>query len=133
MPLTIIANEGGPAPKHLRRWLNLLCSTTRKSVLEDPELFATHKELAGSARDVVRAHIDHLVEQITQIIRDGVAQGEFATDEPDRSARVVFTATALFHDPAHAAMWSDLDIEAAFDDVWSLILVGLISRDSSQA
>src|ERR1700682_4917975 len=59
MPLTTIANEGGPATARLRRWLNLLCSTTRKNVLDDPELFATYKELAGSARDVVRAHIDY--------------------------------------------------------------------------
>ena len=131
-PLTTIANEDGPATERLRRWLALLCSTTRKHVPDDPELFATYKELAGSARDVVRTHIDHLVEQLTQIIRDGVAQGEFATDEPDRSARAVYTATTLFHDPAHAAVWSDPDIEAAFDDVWSLILVGLSPRNMSQ-
>jgi AcrR family transcriptional regulator len=131
MPLTTIANEDGPATERLRHWLTLLCSTTRKYVPDDPELFATYKELAGSARDVVRTHIDHLVEQLTQIIRDGVAQGEFATDEPDRSARAVYTATTLFHDPAHAAVWSDPDIEAAFDDVWSLILVGLGPRTSS--
>lgn len=131
-PLTTIANEDGPATERLRRWLALLCSTTRKHVPDDPELFATYKELAGSARDVVRTHIDHLVEQLTWIIRDGVAQGEFATDEPDRSARAVYTATTLFHDPAHAAVWSNPDIEAAFDDVWSLILVGLSPRNMSQ-
>lgn len=133
LPLTIIANENGPATERLRRWLTLLCSTTRKNVPDDPELFATYKELAGSARDVVRTHIDYLVEQLTQIIRDGVAQGEFATDEPDRSARAVYMATTLFHDPAHAAVWSDPDIEATFDDVWSLLLVGLRPRTISQA
>lgn len=132
MPLTTIANEDGPATARLRRWLTLLCSTARKSVLEDPELFATHKELAAEAREVVKAHIDHLVEQLTQIIRDGVAQGEFATDEPDRSARAVYIATTLFHDPTHAAVWSDPNIDAAFDGVWSLLLAGLSPRDISQ-
>jgi hypothetical protein len=102
-------------------------------VLDDPELFATHRELADAARDVVRTHIDHLVEQLTQIIRDGVTQGEFATNDPFVSARAVFTATTLFHDPAHAAVWSDPDIEAAFEAVWSLILVGLSPRTISQA
>ncbi len=53
MPLTTIANEDGPATERLRRWLTLLGSTTRKNVPDDPELFATYKELAGSARDVV--------------------------------------------------------------------------------
>ncbi len=133
LPLTTIANEDGPATERLRRWLMLLGSTTRKNVLDDPELFATHKELADSARDVVRTHINHLVEQLTHIIRDGVAQGEFATNDPFVSARAVFTATTLFHDPAHAAVWSDPDIEATFDAVWSLILVGLSPRTISQA
>ncbi len=133
MPLTTIAKEDGPASERLRRWLTLLCSTTRNNVLDDPELFATYKELAGSARDVVRAHIDHLVEQLTHIIRDGVAQGEFAADDPFVSARAVYTATTLFHDPAHAAVWSDSNIEAAFDAVWSLILVGLSPRTITQA
>jgi AcrR family transcriptional regulator len=133
MPLSTIANEDGPATERLRRWLNLLCSTTRKNVLDDPELFATHRELADAARDVVRTHIDHLVEQLTQIIRDGVTQGEFATNDPFVSARAVFTATTLFHDPAHAAVWSNPDIEAAFEAVWSLILVGLSPRTMSQA
>jgi AcrR family transcriptional regulator len=132
MPLTTIANEDGPATERLRRWLTLLCSTTRKNVLEDPELFATHKELANSARDVVKAQIDHLVEQIAHIIRNGVAQGEFATDDPFVSARAVFTATTLFHDPAHVAVWSDPNIEARFDGVWSLILVGLSPHTISQ-
>ncbi len=133
MPLSTIANEDGPATERLRRWLDLLCSTTRKNALDDPELFATHRELAEAARDVVRTHIDQLVEQLTRIIGDGVAQGEFASSEPSVSARAVFTATTLFHDPAHVAVWSDPDIEAAFEAVWSLLLVGLTPRTISQA
>jgi AcrR family transcriptional regulator len=132
MPLTAVANEGGPATERLRRWLDLLRSITRKNVLDDPELFETYKELAGSARGVVSAFINHLIEHITQIIRDGVAQGEFASNDPFVSARAVYTATILFHDPAHAASWSDPDIDVAFDGVWSLILDGLSPRDISQ-
>ncbi len=129
VPLTTIANEDGPAPERLRCWLNLLCSSTRKYALDDPELFATYKELASEARGVVRAHVDSLAEQITHILSDGVAQGEFATENPFVSGRAILTATIRFHDPAHAAEWSDSDIDASFDDVWSLILVGLRPRN----
>lgn len=132
MPLTTIANEDGPATERLRRWLDLLCSTKRKNALDDPELFATYRELAGEARDVVRAHVDHLVEQITHIISDGVAQSEFTTDDPFVSARAVLNATTRFHDPVHTAEWSDPDIDAALDGVWSLILVGLRPRTIPQ-
>ena len=130
-PLTAIANEDGPASERLWCWLNFLCSTIRKNALDDPELFTTYKELAGEAREVVRAHVDHLAEQITHILIDGVAQGEFATDDSFVSGRAILNATTRFHDPAHATEWSDPDIEAALDGVWSLILVGLRPRNIS--
>lgn len=129
--LTTIANEDGPAPERLRRWLHLLCSTKRKNARDDPELFATYRELAGLAREVVKAHIDYLTEQITHIISDGVAQGEFATDDPFIAGRAVLTATTRFHDPAHTAEWSDPNINAAFNGVWSLMLIGLSQRNVS--
>lgn len=128
-PLAAIANENGPASERLHRWLNLLFSTKRTYVLDDPELFETYKELASEARDVVKAHVDFLVEQITHIISDGVAQGEFVTDDSFVTAKAVFNATTRFHEPAHAAEWSDPDIHAALEGVWSLILVGLSPRN----
>jgi len=71
--------------------------------------------------------------QITRIILDGIAQGEFATADPGVAGRAVLTATTRFHHPAHAAEWSDPDLAAEFEGVWTLILVGLCSRASAQA
>ena len=132
VPLATIANEDGPAPERLRRWLHLLCSSKRTYALDDPELFATYRELAGEARHVVKAHVAHLTGQITHIISDGVARGEFATDDPVITGQAVLAATTRFHDPVHAAEWSAPDIEAALDGVWSLILVGLRPRNIPQ-
>lgn len=132
LPLTTIAHENGPATERLKRWLNLLFSMKRKYALDDPELFATYREFAGLARTVVRAHVDHLAEQITHIISDGIAQGEFVTADPVVTGRAILTATTRFHDPIHVAEWSDPDIDAAFEGVWSLILVGLRPRTIPQ-
>lgn len=132
VPLATIANEDGPASERLRRWLYQMFASKRKYVFEDPELFATYRELASEARDVAKAHVAHLTAQITHIIIDGVAQGEFTTDDPIVCSRAILTATTRFHDPAHAAEWSDPAIDAAFDGVWSLILVGLRPRTSPQ-
>ena len=129
-PLAAIANEDGPASERLRRWLTRLCSTKRAYALNDPELFETYRELASEARAVIKAHIDHLTEQITRIVLDGVAQGEFATDDPIACGRAILAATTRFHDPVHVTEWSDPDLDATFDGVWSLILLGLRSRNS---
>lgn len=124
-PLAVIAAETGPAPERLHRWLNQLILTKRRRALDDPEIFATYLVLAADARAVVKAHVEHLVGQLTQIIADGVVQGEFTAVEPRVAAQAVFDATTRFHKPSHALEWADPDIDAAFAAVWSLLLRGL--------
>jgi AcrR family transcriptional regulator len=126
-PLSEIAQEEGPAVERLRRWLKLLISSKRSRALEDPELFATYMELVAESRDVVLAHVHILTGQIAAIIADGVARGEFTRTDPEVAARAVFDATARFHNPAHASEWSDPEIDAAFEGVWSLVTAALAS------
>ena len=77
------------------------------------------------SRQVVVAHVHELTEQVARIIADGVRRGEFAAVDPTVAARAVFDATARFHNPAHASEWSDPGIDAAFEGVWSLLVVAL--------
>jgi len=124
-PLAAIAEEKGPAAPRLRRWLDALIAAKRQKVQGDPELFATYVALAAESRDVVAAHVDLLRHQVARIIADGVAQGEFAVADPTQAAGAVIDATGRFHNPAHAAEWSDPGIDAAFERVWALVLRGL--------
>lgn len=90
--------------------------------------------LVAEARDVVKAHVETLVGQLAQIITGGIARGEFAVADPVVAARAVFDATARFHNPVHAAEWSDPGIDAAFDGVWALLFCGLgAQRDSARS
>jgi hypothetical protein len=43
----------------------------------------------------------------------------------------VLFATSRFHHPAHAAAWEDADIDAAYNDVWHLLMDGLCVAKSS--
>jgi len=124
-PLETVADQVGPAPKRLRRWLDLLVATKRKQAADDPELFAAYYALAAQAREVVRAHVDALVGQAARIIADGVAHGEFAAANPAAAARAILYATSRFHNPAHAAEWSDPAINDALNEVWRLLAKGL--------
>ena len=124
-PLEAVATGKGTAPERLRRWLDLLVTSKRRKALDDPELFATYIELTADARDIVRAHVDTLVCQLARIIADGVARGELEGSSATRVARAVFDSTARFHNPVHAAEWSDSGIDAAYAEVRSLVLAGL--------
>ncbi|MBA3262104.1 MAG: TetR family transcriptional regulator [Thermoleophilaceae bacterium] len=127
-PLEMIATEDGPAAERLHRWLVLLSQTKREKALDEPELFATYLALAAGAREVVDAHVDHLVELLTRIIADGAEQDEFTVDDPETAARAVFDATARFHNPAFASQWSDPGLDDALERVWALVLGGLQQR-----
>jgi AcrR family transcriptional regulator len=130
-PLEAVAREDGPALDRLRRWLELLIASKRSRALEDPELFATYVQLVAESRDVIVAHVRTLTGQLAAIIALGVQRGEFADVDPALAGRAVFDATARFHNPAHAAEWSDPGIDAAFEGVWSLVVAGLRTKELS--
>jgi AcrR family transcriptional regulator len=124
-PLEAIAAGKGTGPQRLERWLDRLVQTKRRKALEDPELFATYIELAADAREVVRAHVETLIDQLDRIIADGAVHGALVADRPRAAARAVFDATSRFHNPAHAAEWSDPQVDAAYEGVRALVLRGL--------
>jgi AcrR family transcriptional regulator len=132
-PLEAVVYEKRPARARLQRWLDLLIKSKHSKALADPELFATYIELTAGARDVVKAHVETLVTQLSLIITDGVAEGAFETDDPRAAARAVFDATARFHNPVHAAEWSDPGIDAAYRGVRSLVLGGLAPAHSQDS
>ena len=77
--------------------------------------------LAVETREVITAHVETLVVQVSQIIADGVTQGEFSVADPLAAGRAVIDATARFHNPLHATEWREPGIDAAFQAVWSLV------------
>ncbi|MER5349897.1 TetR family transcriptional regulator [Kitasatospora sp. NPDC002551] len=123
--LRFIAIEPGPAAERLHRWLTTLFTAKRKKALDDPQLFATYLTLAGEASHVVDGHLTALVDQIGQIVQDGIQTGEFRHTPVNATARAVLEATAHFHDPAHASGWSDPAVEDRFEAVRKLVLRGL--------
>lgn len=124
-PLAAIAAEDGPAPERLRRWLTRLSGDKRRMAREEPELFQTFHAIATQAREVVAEHLRALAAQVARIVEAGVARGEFAATDTATVGRAVLQATARFHHPAHAADWSDSDIDADLDAVIALVLRGL--------
>ncbi|WMT72245.1 TetR family transcriptional regulator [Bradyrhizobium sp. Ash2021] len=124
-PLQKIAEEAGPAPARLERWLRTMFEIKHKKVSDDPEMFRTYLTLAQEACTVVKAHKDGLVDQIVHILSDGVEQGVFQVADPKASARAIFDATSRFHHPAHAEEWSEAELARRIDAVLALLLKGL--------
>ena len=124
-PLRAIASQPGPAPQRLRQFFDALLAVKRRRATGDPELFAAYRTLAANAQSVVDAHVAELVELVALIIRSGVKEGTFRAVDPVATGQAVLFATFRFHHPAHAAEWADPAIDAAFNDVWQLVMDGL--------
>jgi AcrR family transcriptional regulator len=124
-PLQEVARGSEPAPAKLERWLRTMISIKLKKVCEDPEMFTTYLTLAQEACQVVKAYKDGQVDQIAQILSEGVKQGAFEVTDIKVSARALFDATSRFHHPAHADEWSDPQLGARIDALLTLLLRGL--------
>lgn len=124
-PVRAIAAVPGRAPQRLRQLIDTLITIKRRRAAEDPELFAAYRTLAADAESVVAAHIDELIALIATIIRSGVDEGSFRAVDPLAASRAVLFATSRFHHPVHAAEWADPTIDAAYNDVWQLLMDGL--------
>jgi len=127
-PLEAVIAGDTPTAERLHRWLRELIAIKRRLLFDDPELFATYIELGAEAREVVGEHLDHLTGQVNRIVQEGVARGEFQSEDTAATSRAVLAATSRFHNPAHASEWSHPDIDTNFEEVWALILNGLKVR-----
>ncbi|MGA9721741.1 MAG: hypothetical protein WBQ86_04755, partial [Candidatus Binatus sp.] len=102
-----------------------LIAVKHRRAADDPELFAAYRTLAADAQSVVTAHVEELVGLAAMVIRSGVKEGTFRTVDPVAAGRAVLFATTRFHHPAHAAEWLDPGIDAAYNDIWQLLMNGL--------
>jgi AcrR family transcriptional regulator len=124
-PLRTIAALASPAPQRLRQLFDTLIAVKRCRANDDPELFAAYRTLAADAKSVAAAHVEELVGLTAMIIRSGVKEGTFRTVNPLTAGRAMLLATSRFHHPSHAAEWADPAIDAAYNEVWHLLMDGL--------
>jgi len=121
----ITADKKTPAPKRLKAWLRTLAETKRKKVLEDPELFAVYHSITQDAREVVAAHVNHLLEEVTEILRDGVREGAWRVSDASKTAGVILSATSRFHHPAMVALDEGKTDLKQLDALTDLLIAGL--------
>lgn len=121
----ITADKKTPAPKRLKAWLRTLAETKRKKVLEDPELFAVYHSITENSHAVVAAHVTHLHDEITEILRDGVREGAWKVSDASKTAILILNATSRFHHPAMVALDQGKTDPKQLDALIDLLVAGL--------
>src|SRR5690606_38703165 len=128
-PLAAIAERDGPAALRLEEWFLTLIDFKRRNILGEPELFATYHAATEAARGVVEAHLARYHDHLVRILRDGVANGEWAVSDPDTAARIVRNAMRVYFDPHHvkadAGQRSDEEVREEARRSLRLVVAGL--------
>ncbi|MDR7315872.1 TetR/AcrR family transcriptional regulator [Brevibacillus nitrificans] len=105
-PLEEIAKEAqGSATERLHRWLTTLRNSKKEYFTTDAEMFAMYASETEGSVEMVKAHAEHLVQQIAGIVEQGIQAKELKPGHPETIARAIFLATSRFHHPAHAQHW----------------------------
>ena len=66
-----------------------------------------------------------LIGLAAMVIRRGMEDGTFRSGDPIAAGRAVLLATSRFHPPAHALEWVNPAADAAYNEVWQLLMDGL--------
>ncbi|KOX14287.1 MULTISPECIES: TetR family transcriptional regulator [Micromonospora] len=130
-PLVEVATGNDPAPQRLRRWLAELSGTKRRMAREDPELFDNFHQLATLSEGAVANHLEILAGQLSLIVADGIAAGDFDVPDPAVAGRALLQATARFHHPSHRTEWTEPGLDADMAAVIGLLLDGLRTRPAN--
>jgi AcrR family transcriptional regulator len=125
-PLRALVARPGPAPKRLRQLFDTLIGTKRRRAAADPELFTAYRSLSAEAQSIAAAHLDELVRLGAAIIRSGVEEGTFRDVDPVAASQAILFATSRFHHPAHAMEWADPKLDTVYNDVWRILMEGLV-------
>ncbi|MEU7585226.1 TetR family transcriptional regulator [Micromonospora sp. NPDC049230] len=127
-PLIDVGTGPEPAAQRLRRWLAELSGTKRRMAREDPELFDNFHQLATLSEGAVANHLEVLAGQLSLIVADGVAAGEFSVPDAAVAGRALLQATARFHHPSHRTEWIEPGLDDDLSAVVDLLVDGLRTR-----
>jgi AcrR family transcriptional regulator len=127
-PLAAIIEKDGSSLVKTRMWVEKLIDIKQSKASEDPELFAMYNALAEESVESIGKHINELISQLTKIVEQGIQTGEFQNDEARQQASAIFYATARFHNPALAKEWESASIKHEFEQVWNLLVSGIIKK-----
>jgi AcrR family transcriptional regulator len=125
-PLTKIKDDKKtPAPKRLKAWVRQLAETKRRKVLDDPELFNVYNAITAEAHDVVALHVQHLRDEVAEILKDGAKAGDWPARSADATAALLLNATARFHHPAMVQLDGGKSDLKELDAIVDVLIAGL--------
>lgn len=118
--LAIRGSDDSPLVK-LRQWFETLAKIKQQRAKDEPEMFDSYSIIAqGLPKEVLMSHLDLMIAQVADILSEGVDVGCFNIEDCNATARAMFFGTVRYHHPMHIHEWTDPNLDADFDKLFSL-------------
>jgi AcrR family transcriptional regulator len=127
----VIAARPGPAAPRLRELLATIHRMNSERYVGDSKLHEMVAIAMEEDWDVCKAHIELTTGMIAEVIADGVAQGEFQTQDVPLAALCVSTAMVRFFHPQMIAQCADKP-GPTLDQMIDFILAGLVPSGAAR-
>jgi Transcriptional regulator len=124
-----IARSEGTVAERLERYLVEIHRHNRATLMNDQRLH----DMVGVAMEenweAIEAHIAAMRAIVTDLIREGIASGEFAEDDADLLGHVVKSSFVMFLHPRMIEQCCDVDVEPVARKLVQVLVNGLKKRD----
>ncbi|HPI48227.1 MAG TPA: hypothetical protein PLH23_08165 [Hyphomonadaceae bacterium] len=84
--------------------------------------------VTSEAHDVVAEHIAHMLEEVSEILRDGAKAGDWSVKSADAAAGMVLNATSRFHHPVMVQLDGGRSDLKELDALMDVLIAGLQAR-----
>ena len=108
--------------------MRALAEVKRRKVLDDPEMFTVYGAITRDAHAVVAQHLAHLLDEISEILRDGVKAGDWSLKSVTASAQLLLNGTSRFHHPAMVQLDGGKSDLKELDALMDVLITGLRAR-----
>jgi AcrR family transcriptional regulator len=105
-----VARGPGSAPDRLRQLFQTLQQQTVALFFNDKRLHDMVEAAMDEHWGVIKAHIESIDKALRHIVMDGIAAGDFAASDPDRTAYLLHRTTVAFCHPTLVQQCIDDDL-----------------------
>lgn len=123
----IVVDPVSDAETRLRTLVTTSVMHTVEHLRQNPKIVELAEMLCETDEglEMIRQHVDQRKSALAEIIRQGVAAGDFRVDDPERAARAVQMGTKFFHVPIAIARHGLDQVEEDLGVTLDLLCAGL--------
>jgi AcrR family transcriptional regulator len=124
----VVARKDRPASERLAGFIQAAFQHTHEQITAQPRIHEMVEAVCMQNPPLVHEHQAEKQAALEELLRDGVAAGEFSVDDPARTAAAILAAMTLFEVPIFWHLYEHPRLVELADGATRLILRGVLKR-----